>query len=92
MVATSQMEMEEYLSKKTKEEIIVSNWTRALSKSRRQNQSNVSLKLMIYMHSPKPGTWLLQHEDSGCQAKENPSEETISESSQIRELNQPINL
>ena len=47
---------------------------------------------MIYMHSPKPGTWLLQHEDSGCQAKENPSEETISESSQIRELNQPINL
>ena len=33
MVATSQMEMEEYLSKKTKEEIIASNWTRALSKS-----------------------------------------------------------
>ena len=42
------------------------------------------------MHSPKPGNWQSQHLyfeiNSGFQAKENPSEATISESSRIREI------
>ena len=47
------------------------------------------------MYSPKPGNWPSQHlylkMNSGCQARENPSEETKSESNQIRELHETIN-
>ena len=42
------------------------------------------------MYSPKPGHWPSQQQylniNSGCHATENSSEETISKSSQIREL------
>ena len=48
------------------------------------------------MYSPKPGNWLLQHVylkiNTGCHARENPYEEAISESSQIRELHETIKL
>ena len=48
------------------------------------------------IHSSKPGNWPSQHLclkiNTGCHAGENPSEETISESNQIRELHETINL
>ena len=48
------------------------------------------------MYLPEPGNWPSQHLylkiNTGYNASENPSEETISESSQIRELDQKIKL
>ena len=47
------------------------------------------------MYSPKPGHWPSQQQylniNSGCHATENSSEETISKSSQIRELLETMN-
>ena len=68
--------------------------TRALSSSSRQNQSSPSLKLRKYV-SPKTGpigaTKVYLKMNSGFHARGNPSEATISESSQIRELYETIN-
>ena len=48
------------------------------------------------MYSLKPGNWpsqpLYLKIHSGCYARENPSEETISKSNQITDLHETINL
>ena len=48
------------------------------------------------MYSPKPGNWSSKHLylniNTRCHARENPSEETISENSQIRELHETTKL
>ena len=48
------------------------------------------------MYSPKTGNWSSQNldisENTGCHARENSSEETISENSQIWELHETIKL
>ena len=59
-------------------------------------QHNQQMKPRQYKYSPKPGDCALQHLylkiNTGCHARENPSEETISESSQISELHETMKL
>ena len=70
-----------------------------MNKSSERNQQRKPKQFLSEvekMYLPKPGNWPSQHLylkiNTGYNASENPSEETISECSQIRELNQKIKL
>ena len=101
MATTSKME--KYLSRKKKQGSVARNWKKKKKKRKikkkkffknyyRQNQSWGNWG---NMYSPKPGHWPSQQQylniNSGCHATENSSEETISKSSQIRELLETMN-
>ena len=71
-------------------------WTEVLNKINRQNQSSVTLKLRKCIHQNLEighrSIYIYLKINTGCHAWENPSEETISENSQIRELHETIKL
>ena len=104
--------MEEYLSRKNEQGIIVRNWKKVkvkiekLSKITILDEQEPSVQSADRTKAAQVWGWgntfiktrklaiatSLSENKYGCHAGENPCEETISESSQIRELNETINL